>query len=276
MFDNIIDSLAARQNATEGDYEGEGGFLMCGKCHTPKQSLVDFPDGSAKKVPVLCSCEEAERERQLKQEQQIRLRQKISELKQSGITDSAYFSWTFERDDRNDAKASRIALNYVEHWEEMKQNNVGLLFMGTVGSGKSFLACCIANALLEKCVPVLVTNFPKLIKAVGDFNSKENILEKIQNFDLVIIDDVGVERESGYALEQMYSVIDTRYRSGKPLVVTTNLTPAELKATANIERERIYDRILEMCCVPVVMETNSRRRELAKKKRAQAKQLLEG
>lgn len=48
---------------------------------------------------------------------------------------------------------------YVEQWQTMRTENIGLLFWGGVGTGKSFLAGCIANALMEQEVPVLITNF---------------------------------------------------------------------------------------------------------------------
>ena len=49
----------------------------------------------------------------------------------------------------------KLAHNYVDNWEKMKSNSSGLLLWGDVGTGKSFFAGCIANALLEKGVPVL-------------------------------------------------------------------------------------------------------------------------
>lgn len=80
---------------------------------------------------------------------------------------------------------------------------------------------------------------------------------------LLIIDDLGIERGTEYALEQVYNVIDTRYKSGRPLIVTTNLTLDELKAPADIPHKRIYDRVLGMC-VPVMFNgVNFRKKEAA-------------
>lgn len=77
-------------------------------------------------------------------------------------------------------------------------------------------------------------------------------------YELLIIDDLGVERNSEYALENIFSVIDWRYRSGKPLIITTNLPLAQLKQEIKIEKKRIYDRILERC-IPVKIDGVSRR-----------------
>lgn len=61
---------------------------------------------------------------------------------------------------------------------------------------------------------------------------------------MLIIDDLGVERSSEYALEQVYNVVDSRYLSRLPFIVTTNLTLNELKKPLDLARARIYDRIL--------------------------------
>lgn len=52
---------------------------------------------------------------------------------------------------------------------------------------------------------------------------------KLCRYPLLIIDDFGMERDTSYGLEQLYNVIDSRYRSKKPLIVTTNLTLQELQ-----------------------------------------------
>lgn len=53
---------------------------------------------------------------------------------------------------------------YVENWKEAYKSNIGLLLFGDVGTGKSFFAGCITNALLDQNVPVLMTNFPTILK----------------------------------------------------------------------------------------------------------------
>ena len=66
--------------------------------------------------------------------------------------------WTFENADMSDAVMHR-AKNYVDNWDEMKRNHIGCLFWGPVGTGKSFIAGCIANELLKQEVMVKMTNF---------------------------------------------------------------------------------------------------------------------
>ena len=67
-----------------------------------------------------------------------------------------------------------------------------------------------------------------------------------------IIDDLGVERSTEYAMEQMFFVIDSRYRSRRPMIITTNLKLSELKNPPDLAHARIYDRILERCA-PILL-----------------------
>ena len=82
-----------------------------------------------------------------------------------------------------------------------------------------------------------------------------------------------MERGTEYGLEQVYNVIDSRYRSGKPLIVTTNLTLTELQNPQDTPHARIYDRLLEMCA-PVCFSGENFRRESAQNKLNRLKQLM--
>ena len=90
---------------------------------------------------------------------------------------------------------------------------------------------------------------------------------------LLIIDDFGMERGTEYGLEQVYNVIDSRYRSGKPLIVTTNLSLDELNNPPDTAHKRIYDRVTEMC-TPVCFSGVNFRREKAQEKMERLRKLL--
>ena len=156
--------------------------------------------------------------------------------------------WTFENADISDAVMHK-AKSYVDNWDEMKRNHIGCLFWGPVGIGKSYIAGCIANELLKREVTVKMTNFN------------------------TIIDDLGVERNSEYALGIIFSVIDRRIRSGRPLIITTNLPLKEIKSETMLDKRRIYDRILEMC-TPMYVGGTSKREVIASMKMEKAKTLL--
>ena len=92
-------------------------------------------------------------------------------------------------------------------------------------------------------------------------------------YDLLILDDLGAERGTEYALEQVFAVIDARYRSRKPLIVTTKLTLDALKHPDDLAHARIYDRILEICA-PILFGGENLRVEKANETKTAARNLL--
>ena len=255
------------------DYQGEDGLLYCGKCHSRKQlKIVLF--GKEQIVSSLCHCEEE----RIKKEEEIKRKkeemQRIGRLKASCIHDRALLQCTFSRDDGSLPQIGS-AKRYVETWETRKENNDGLLLWGPVGTGKTFYAGCIANALIERNVPVLMTNFSKILNRMsGLYSDDRNVyVSQIVKYPLLIIDDFGIERNSAYALEQVYNIIDERYKARLPLIVTTNLSLYTLKTPPDTMHQRIYDRVLSMC-VPVKFDGASHRRPEAEKKYRECRALF--
>ena len=169
-----------------------------------------------------------------------------------------------------------MAKRYVEQWKKVKAENLGLLLWGDVGTGKSFVAACIANALLDQGILVLMTNFSKILNQMGAMYSEERYryIASFSNYSLLILDDLGIERSTEYALEQVYAVIDERYKSGLPVIITTNLKIAEIRNPQDVAYARIYSRILEMC-TPVRISGEDRRKSIGKEKQQVVKEVLD-
>ena len=161
------------------------------------------------------------------------------------------------------------ARQYVQHWSKMRENNLGLLFWGQPGNGKTFAAACIANALVESkdSFPpdVKMTTFGTILNRLPALSAadKEYYLNQFLNADLLILDDFGMERQTDYAREQVFNIIDGRYLTKRPLIVTTNLSLNHMKTTTDLAEKRIYDRVLEMC-IPVFFSGESQRPDRAK------------
>lgn len=269
---DIIEKLVSQQpNINAGDYQVDG-IWYCGKCRTPKQCTVTILD-RVRVVPCQCRCEaqayEEEKERLAAQEAM----QRIEAARTRGIQDKQILQYRFENDDVRDERMSGLMHRYVDHWGEMFEANQGMLFCGDVGCGKTFYAGCIANALIEKLVPVMVTDFPKILAALQTDGDRVGYIEQLNRYKLLVIDDLGVERQSDYALEQVFSVINARYKAGMPLILTTNLSLDEIKNPKDIRYGRIYDRILEMC-IPIKFKGSSRRSEISKAKVEEARRIL--
>lgn len=120
-----------------------------------------------------------------------------------------------------------------------------------------------------------MTNFADILNIVtGKFSEERSrYIENLNRYSLLIIDDLGIERCTEFALENIYNVIDSRYRSGKPMILTTNLTLQEMKGTDNLMYSRIYSRILERC-LPLMINNINIRNEKSASNIAEAKNVF--
>ena len=251
------------------------GLLHCRKCGGPRQAVIPdlFKSGSFKPRCVCFCQQEAERSRREAEERRQRM-ERIKRRKAQGLQDRYLYGYTFANDNGENPIMVK-ARTYVDHWPQAFKRNIGLLLFGDVGTGKSFAAGCIANALLDQNVPVLMTNFPTILaRLCGTFSEdRTDFLDSLGDYDLLIIDGLGAERNTEYALEQMFSIIDSRYRCNKPLIVTTNLKLDELKHPPDLAHARIYDRILERCA-PILFAGKNFREDNAASTKAAARQII--
>lgn len=274
QISNITDGMFQSRTLQEDEYLNEtDGLIYCSKCHTPRQRRVQFKERVM--IPtVRCRCQQEayeKEENERKHQEQLLL---VSRLKANGLQDKSLRDYTFANDKGYNPEIQK-AHDYVAHWEKMKEKSLGLLLWGDVGTGKSFFAGCIANALLKQGIPVLMTNFSRILNTLtGMYSDDRNqFIDSLNKYSLLIIDDLGIERSTDFALEQVFNIIDSRYRSKKPLIVTTNLTLDELKHPSDLGRARIYDRVLERC-VPLKINNQNIRELNAAANMQQARKLF--
>ena len=260
---DLIDVVETQIISEKGDYVQDG-ILYCGKCHTPKQTKISV-GGRIWTPACMCDCEaERFREKQERMERESAL-DAVKRLRRIGFSDSDMSRCTFDRDDHSNEKLSQIARRYVEIFAQMQMRGKGLLLYGSVGTGKTFMSGCIANALIEKGHPCLVTNFARLVNTLYSMHEgRQRYIDDLNRFDLLVIDDLASERETSFMSEIIQSIIDARYRTGKPLIVTTNLTAKELKRPEDIRKQRIYSRLFEMC-IPLEVTGSDRRKDTLRK-----------
>ena len=246
-------------------------LLLCPDCGTPIQCRVKLA-GVERTVPCLCNCQQRKRQNERDQLREYQKQLDVRRLKTEGLQDRLLRECSFEK--ARPTPYLERAQRYVRNWKEVQKKNHGLLFWGAVGTGKSYLAACIANALMEQSVPVIMTSFVEILKDIQGRGSKEaEYMDALNAATLLIIDDLGAERDSAYAVEKVYSVIDRRVRSGKPMILTTNLKVQDMVGCADLSLRRIYDRIFEKC-YPVEMLGTSFRLEEAARRQAQMKMLF--
>lgn len=262
MMENIANILKVNSNNVKAGNEDyyKDGILMCGKCHTPKETYTFDNDGNLTvKVTCLCECENEALKEEKRKQREAERKEYMERMKNLSFQDEKSKKNTFANDDKLDPKLSNMMKNYVEHFEEMK--NKGLLLFGTVGSGKTFYANCIANAMIEKGYTCMETNFYRISNMLfSNTIQKQEFINELMKYDLLIIDDLSAERDSEYMNEIVMNVINERYRSEKAIIITTNLTSEELKNPLTQAKKRIYSRLLEMC-IPIEVKGDDRRKK---------------
>lgn len=136
IFSEMLDTMTAPEPE---DYTGGDGLLYCGKCHKPKEAYF-APDKAAvfgrDRHPAECDCQRAAREEREAAEERRRHLDAVENLKRRGFPDPAMREWTFENDNGQNPQTP-TARFYAEHWDTMKDENIGYLFWGGVGTGKS-------------------------------------------------------------------------------------------------------------------------------------------
>lgn len=271
MKTSIIEGIAKASENTipinDGDYIDSEGLLCCGKCHTRKQTIIVLANGKQLKPRCVCKCEQERMHEEEEKRKANELEEKVKELRKMGFPDAEMSRFTFENDDRSNEYISDVAKRYADNFTTMYSKHKGLLLFGTVGTGKTYIAACIANALIDRGYTCLVTNFARLTNTInGMYDGKQEYIDGLDRFSLLVIDDLASERDTEYMNEIVTNIIDARYRSGKPMIVTTNLTSEELKNPRDVRKQRIYSRLMEMCIPLEVKGTDRRKKKLIDEK----------
>ena len=232
----------------KNDYRGDDGLLHCGVCGEPKEAFFEagFLLGGKDRHPADCRCQRERKEREEKAQRERQHRDNVMQYKAACFKFPEMQRWTFDR--AIQTGQYHKCMEYVQRWPDMYRENKGLLLWGAVGTGKSYLAACIANALLEQEVRVYMTNLADVINY--GFDGRNEYIDKLCRAPLLILDDLGMERNTAFGVETVFQVIDGRCIRQKPLIVTTNLTLEEMDNPGCDDRYRIYNRVRSVT-VPV-------------------------
>lgn len=247
--------------ANPGDYVSPAGLLICGKCGEPRQCRIHLL-GRGRIVGCACKCDRETYEAERKAIQDAETRKRIEAIREAGIPDPGLRSKTFSGSTPSPQLAQ--AQKYVDAWPQMAEHNIGMLLWGSTGSGKTHAGACIANALIDRGVRAGISSTAELLAVA--YSDRPATIRRLINLDLLVLDDLGAERDSAYAMETVYAVVDGRLKAGRPMVITTNLSLEDVRSPGDMGRERIYQRVLEGC-QPVRFVGDSRRPEISAEKR---------
>lgn len=244
VIGNMFLAASKANPPAEDDYVGRDKLLYCGKCHTRKQSrIVVLGKEYTPACQCKCKAELAEREKEaIQKAEQSRLREI---RRQKAFTADKSRNFTFDVDNGRNLEASRIAQKYASEFDKTGKN---FILNGNPGLGKSFLACCIVNAAIDRGLSARFTNVSELERELWNPEGKSTVYDNLARLDLLVLDDFGIERQNEYMKQITFNIIDARYQAGKPLMITTNIKNSQLAAAKegkDIEQSRIYGRLLE-------------------------------
>lgn len=230
--------------------------------------------------PKPCSCPEAQT--QYAQEQHIRQVEKdrqtegeraerIELLRKQAMFPERWEDRTFNHfkvTPQNKA-AFETAMRYAERFDQA--NGRGILFTGTVGTGKTHLSAAIGQHLLDEGKSVLygtvATHLARLRHTYGnDKQTERQVMDQLIRCQLLIIDDVGKEKVTEWVDQTVFEIINTRYEHRKPVVITTNLSLSEIRDKYTVTGDALVSRIIEMCA-GVQMSGADWRKESAKQRK---------
>jgi DNA replication protein DnaC len=141
--------------------------------------------------------------------------------------------------------------HYCRNITSMLDEGRGLWFMGMPGTGKTTLAMLVSKTAMEADRTVAIYSLPRLLSMLRDSYdddarySLNELLDRLSAVDLLHIDDVGAEQTSSWVLEQLYTIINTRYEDGRAVVLTTNIVEPEI-----LQKQighRTVSRLHQMC-----------------------------
>lgn len=239
--------------------------------------------------PERCDCpeamaeyekEKADREAKEKADREAEEAKKMRERVKRIVGDSGmnarFLNRTFDtfQQTKENQRALRVCVTYADTFrEKLPKNNPepgrnGLFMSGPKGTGKTHLAAAIANRLMQEGTAVICMTMIDLLDRIkrtyeqsrqyGDEISEGSVLSTYKSVPLLIIDDMGKEPATEWAVSKIYAIINARYEAYMPTIITTNYSDSELVRRLTPKdsgdpttADATIDRLREMCAAIV-------------------------
>ena len=173
IFTKMVDTVEAANAAPDDYINSADGLKYCGKCHTPKEAFfsADLQAQGFTKHPVMCKCADERREREEAERREYERMSYMTMLRSEAFRDMPAALWRFESAAVTTPQLAKLR-GYAQNWDEFKKAGIGLLLFGNVGTGKSYAAGCIANALIDRLESVRFVGMSDVVNRMqGNFGS---------------------------------------------------------------------------------------------------------
>jgi len=224
----------------------------CGKHGTYDAKVVEI---MGRKITSHCpTCLDEEREREARRNQQAKAdaqARRIEGLFQRSGIPLRFQSRTFdgyEAKGEGQERALRISRAYAEQWPQMRERGTCLIFSGSPGTGKTHLACAIANAVIAQSSSALFTTVTDALRTIKRAygkdadTSEQDAINELVGPALLILDEVGMAYDTDHSKTLIFDLMNKRYENVKPTLILTNLDAAALREHLG---DRITDRLRE-------------------------------
>lgn len=258
---NTKEEEAAKFKGRDDVVIGADGLVRCKKCGEPRMFLLKE---AGRWLPCTCSCcgqesdeDFAERVQRLKRSSGIEGRNARADFDEFEVT-------------QDTQPALQSAVNYAINWKQVKARGLGIYFFGAKDTGKTYIACCIGNMLLDAGVQVVFSTADTMLaefaaayqKRVGEADP----FTRYKAAELLIIDGLGSRALDGkaygsqaYGQDRLMQLIDDRHTLGKPTIFTSQYTLQALVDRGF--RSSTVDRIAEMSARRFEMKGRAHRHE---------------
>ena len=252
-------------------------FIECEYCKNKLyRKTIEWELYGTKKTITLdyerCECNDAQiywneydlkKLRMLEEEKKLEIMQEFSKRVERIIKNSKMSkrNLNYKFDNFSSNTSNKKVLDNLKNYSEKLVNGIekkGLILVGNNGVGKTHLACSIANKLIENGTPVIYGTLINLLAELRNSYDTDNnisemeIIKLYENVDLLVIDDLGKEKPSEWALEKLFTIINSRYENNLPVIITTNYNQNSLLERLSLNGEietakSIISRLYEMC-----------------------------
>lgn len=169
-----------------------------------------------------------------KEYQAILEKQRLSRLKKAGLT----------------GDYATAQCKQGEYLFELVKLGTGAYLWGDVGTGKTYSAASAVRLALKAGLTAKLTTSKRLLDAIkkGYDEHDSYALESAETVQLLVLDDLGAERPTDWAIETLSGLIDARYATNHPTIITSNFRLGELRDTwGGIPGARVASRIAGAC-----------------------------
>jgi DNA replication protein DnaC len=238
--------------------------------HGEQESKITLFNGTWSPPYCKLCLEDKKRKEQEAEEQKKKIDQerKRELVKQSNLINSqipprflkASFD-NYKTTTKEQGNAKKTCFDYASNFENKLETGTSLVFVGTVGTGKTHLACSIAQEIMKKGYSALYVNTSKALRKVkgtwdGGNEKEQEAMNYFINPDLLILDEIGLQYGSKAEKTILFEILNERYEQLKPTILISNLDINDLKEYVT---EMVIDRMREGGGQKIVFDWESNR-----------------